>query len=103
MSFEPFAFASRTFALKLAPPDFHAARVYSEPIELSRLPDGTFQLVFTNSSATSFSVVACADPSIPLTNWTALGTASQTAGNVFHFIDTGAKNYPQRFYLLRTP
>jgi hypothetical protein len=61
--------------------------------------NGAFQFAYTNSSAISGSVYA----STTLTNWTAIGAATQISSGLYQFTDTNVTNYPRRFYQLRSP
>jgi gamma-glutamyltranspeptidase/glutathione hydrolase len=61
--------------------------------------DNGFQFVYTNYSSLNYNVFA----STNLTNWTLIGTASQTAPGRFQFTDPNAEMVPYRYYQLRTP
>ncbi len=63
------------------------------------LGDGAFQFAYSNGSGQPGSVYA----STNLAGWTSLGAATQIAPGLFQFTDTGATNYPRRFYQLRSP
>ncbi|HWI58309.1 MAG TPA: hypothetical protein VNZ22_13870, partial [Bacillota bacterium] len=58
-----------------------------------------FAVSFAGLSNASYTVQASTD----LTNWTWVGSASQTTPGQFYFLDSGATNRPQRFYRLRSP
>ncbi len=64
---------------------------------------GAFQLSFTNTPGTSFSVVASTNISLPLSNWTSLGSVTETAPGQFQFTDSQTTNFPQRFYRITSP
>jgi hypothetical protein len=66
---------------------------------LARLPNGAFQFAYPNSSGQNCSVHA----STNLTDWPAIGTATQTSPGFYQFTDSAATNYPRRFYQLRWP
>jgi hypothetical protein len=61
---------------------------------------GTFQLSFTNIPGTTFTVLASTNVSLTISNWTVLGTISESSAGQFQFTDTHATN-ALRFYRLR--
>jgi hypothetical protein len=67
------------------------------------LPDGSFQFDFTNIPGMGFSVFRSTDLSIPLTNWTPLGTATENPPGQFRFIDPPADLDGPRLYRVRSP
>jgi hypothetical protein len=67
------------------------------------LPGGAFQFSFTNVSGAAFTALATTDVSLPLTNWTVLGTANEIAAGQFQFTDPQAASFSQRFYSVRSP
>lgn len=70
---------------------------------VSRLTIGAMQLGFTNSADPTFTVLAATNINSPITNWSILGLASQTAPGQFQFTDAGATNISPRFYRVRNP
>jgi hypothetical protein len=69
----------------------------------AKLPDGTFQLVYTNLPYGTNTVLTSTDMTVPLTNWTALGSGAEVSPGQFRFIDSQATNFPQRFYRISSP
>jgi hypothetical protein len=69
----------------------------------AKLPDGTFQLVYTNTPYGTNTVLTSTDMTVPLTNWTALGSGTEVLPGQFQFIDSQATNIPQRFYRVSSP
>jgi sugar lactone lactonase YvrE len=67
------------------------------------LSNGAFQFSFTNNPAGSFTVVTTTNVSLPLSQWTVAGVATNVAGGVFHFTSGPATNGPKRFYSVRSP
>jgi hypothetical protein len=67
--------------------------------EVRRLTNGAFQLRYRNESGRSYSVHG----STNLLDWSALGSAVETVPHLFEFTDDDARNYPRRFYQLRSP
>jgi hypothetical protein len=68
------------------------------------VPGGGFQVTFTNLSGLSFTVLGSTDMTLPLTNWTVLGSAQESpagSGN-YQFTDPAATNATQ-FYRVRSP
>jgi N-acetylneuraminic acid mutarotase len=68
-----------------------------------KLNNGSFQFAFTSSVGASFGVFATTNLSLPLTNWTALGAATEISPGQFQFTDPQATNNPWRFYNVRVP
>lgn len=67
------------------------------------LGNGVFQFAFSNSSVGApFTVLAATNVSLPLSSWTVVGTATNTAPGRFQFTDSQATN-SQRFYKVRSP
>jgi len=69
----------------------------------AKLPDGSFQLVYTNTPYGTNTVLTSTDMTVPVTNWTALGSGAEVLPGQFQFIDPQATNGPQRFYRIRSP
>jgi hypothetical protein len=67
------------------------------------LPDGSFQFDFTNIPGMGFSVFRSTDLSLPLTNWTPLGPATENPPGQFRFIDPPADLDGPRLYRVRSP
>jgi hypothetical protein len=67
------------------------------------LPGNTFQFSFTNTPGVAGTVLATTDLSLSVSNWSTLGTATEVSSGWFQFTDPQATNYPQRFYLIRSP
>jgi hypothetical protein len=61
------------------------------------------QLAFTNTPGASFTVLSVNNLSLPLSNWSVIGAATEVAPGQFQFTDPQAANNPQRFYRLRSP
>jgi hypothetical protein len=79
---------------------------FGPPQILAALPpsgNGAFQFAFGNSENVSFTVLASTNLSLPLTNWSVIGTASNIAPELFEFTDPDASNNAQRFYGIRSP
>ncbi len=70
---------------------------------LALLPGGAFQFGFTNAPGLSFTVFTTADVSVPLTNWTRLGSAMEISPGQFQVTDAAAPANQQRFYRVRSP
>jgi hypothetical protein len=64
---------------------------------------GTFQFGFTNISGSTNVVLVSPSLALPLTDWTALGAATEISSGNFQFTDTQATNNSQRFYRIRSP
>lgn len=64
---------------------------------------GAFQFDFTNVPGGSFTVLASSNPTLAITNWSALGTATEISPGQYQFTDVQAANYPLRFYRVSSP
>jgi hypothetical protein len=71
--------------------------------DATRLPDGTFQLIYTNIPYGTNTVLASTDMTVPLANWTTLGSGTEILPGQFQFIDPQATNFSQRFYRISSP
>ena len=60
--------------------------------------NGNIQLRFVNSPGVTFTILATTNIAVRETNWTVLGTATETPAGQFTFTDTTATNDPTRFY-----
>jgi len=67
------------------------------------LAKGVLQFVFTNSPSNSFIVLSATNLTLPLSNWTVVGTASNIASEVYQFTSQPTTNDLQRFYRVRSP
>jgi hypothetical protein len=69
----------------------------------TRLPNGDFQFTFTNNpaSTSSFTIVTSTNLSLPLSNWSAAGPASNVGPGVFQFTTQPGTNGSKRFYCVR--
>jgi hypothetical protein len=66
------------------------------------LPNGDFQFSFTNSPAGSFTILGSSEITLPLSNWTVLGSPSETSLGQYQFTDSAAAA-DVRFYSVRSP
>ncbi len=67
------------------------------------LANGACQFCFTNTAGASFTVLSTTDLSLPLSNWTVAGTASNTSPGQFQFTTQPITNGPQSYYIVRSP
>jgi hypothetical protein len=67
------------------------------------LPNGSFQLVFTNRPGAIFSALSTTNLLLPLTQWTVLGSVTEGPAGQFQVIDPQAVGSPQHFYRVRSP
>ena len=67
------------------------------------LSDGSVQLSFTNGSAAPFTVLGATDVSLPLSNWSELGPATEILPGQFQFTDAQVTSNTARFYRVRSP
>ena len=67
------------------------------------LSNGRFQFAFSNNDlGVSFTMLTTTNLSLPLTNWTVIGSATNITPGVFQF-STDTTNSPQGFYRARSP
>jgi hypothetical protein len=73
-------------------------------IDLQMEAQGIIQFTFTNISGATFSVLSATNISLPLTNWTVVGAASNVgSGGLLQFTSQPTTNDAQRFYTVRSP
>ena len=65
------------------------------------LGNGSFQLNFTNTPGTTYTILASTNLSLSISNWTNVGTTTETSSGQFQFTDTQAAGKPARFYRVR--
>lgn len=64
---------------------------------------GRFFFQFGGNPDASYSVIATTNLLLPLTNWTDLGSPTLVSNDLYQYVDRQATNFPQRFYMLRSP
>lgn len=69
----------------------------------AKLSSGAFQIGFSNAPGASFTALATTNLSLPLSNWTTLGSVTQISSGQYQFTDSQATNKPQSFYRVRSP
>jgi N-acetylneuraminic acid mutarotase len=69
----------------------------------TKLPSGAFRFGFTNTPGVSFTALAATNLSLSLSNWTVLGSVTDSPPGEFQFTDLQATNSPRRFYRVRSP
>jgi len=62
-----------------------------------------FQIQFTGSSNSTYTVLSTTNVALPLSNWVPLNPVIETSPGQYQFTDTNAPAHPRRFYLLRWP
>jgi sugar lactone lactonase YvrE len=67
------------------------------------LGNGVLQFNFTNMPGALFTVLSTTNLSLPLSNWTEVGTASNVSSDLFQFTSQPATNGQQRFFIVRSP
>ncbi len=75
------------------------------PIALSSatMSNGVFRFFFTNTPGANFTVLSTTNVSLPLSNWTALGSLVEFLPGQFRFTHSNATTNQQRFYCVRAP
>ncbi len=68
-----------------------------------KLPGGAFQFGFSNTPGVSFTALATTNLSLSISNWSVLGSVSETSPGMFQFTDPQATNGPRHFYRVRSP
>jgi hypothetical protein len=64
---------------------------------------GSFQLAFTNNLGATFTVLGSTNIALPVSNWTALGPATEISPGQYQFTDPGVFTNRERYYLIRSP
>ena len=67
------------------------------------LTNGGFQFSFTNVASANFTVLGTTNVSLPLSNWTPLGPATEIAPGQYQFTDAGSTSNAARYYRVRSP
>jgi hypothetical protein len=67
------------------------------------LPDGGFQVLFTNTPNKGFTALFTTDLTLPLSDWTVLGPVTESAPGQYQFTDLQAVDSPNRFYRVSSP
>jgi hypothetical protein len=62
-----------------------------------------FQLLFSGSTNSIYTVLASTNLALPLANWNVLGNATLLTNNLFLFTDTQSTNFIYRFYFVQSP
>jgi hypothetical protein len=78
----------------------------STPLTLlnpAQLPSGYFHFAFTNSPDMPFAVLATTNITLPITNWTLVGSPTQSAAGFYEYTDPQFATQPQLFYRVRSP
>jgi hypothetical protein len=70
---------------------------------ISRMSNGAFQFSITNPNSFPFTALATTNLTLPSSNWTVLGPATEIFPGQFQFTDVAATNFPARFYQIRSP
>ena len=73
-------------------------------VNIALLTNGSFQFAFSNESAgATFTVLSSTNLSMPLSDWTVLGTPTNDGFGQYLFTDRSATNRDQRFYRVISP
>jgi hypothetical protein len=91
------SFAGSPFAIEQ---QFSTAQLV---LNSSQYSNGIFEFSFTGTLGATYTALATTNASLVLTNWTALGSASEISPGHFRFADTEARDNPSRFYRVRSP
>jgi hypothetical protein len=67
------------------------------------LGNGAVQFTFTNNPTATFTVISTTNLALPLSEWTAVGPATNNPPGQFQFTTPPLTNAPQRFYSVRSP
>ncbi len=72
-------------------------------VNFTKLPNGTVQFTFTNTSGASFNAFGTPDLTLPFANWPVVGSITEISSGHYLFTDPDATNHAQNFYRVRTP
>jgi DNA-binding beta-propeller fold protein YncE len=67
------------------------------------LGNGVFQFSFSNLARASFTVLSTTNLTLPLSNWTVVGAATNIGAGLYQFASEPRTNDPQRFFRTRSP
>jgi hypothetical protein len=67
------------------------------------LSNGAIQFSFTNNPSASFTVLSSTNLSLPLADWTVVGSATNVSSDLFQFTSQPTPNDQQRFYTVHSP
>jgi hypothetical protein len=65
--------------------------------------NGAFQITFSNVIGAPFTVLGSADVTLPLSDWSDVGPATETLPGQYQYGEPAATNGGQRFYRVRSP
>jgi len=71
-------------------------------LTIHHAPGGTLQLNFVYSGSNAFTVLSTTNLSLPASDWTVLGSATNIGAGVFQFSDRVAPSDAHRYYQLRS-
>jgi hypothetical protein len=77
--------------------------IKSRLVGIETSPKGPFQLTFTNTAGTSFSIWHGTNLLLPFNNWTFPGFAREVTPGQFLYNDSDVTNNPQGFYRVSSP
>jgi uncharacterized delta-60 repeat protein len=69
-------------------------------LHILQVPSGTVQLTFPNPDGYAVTVLSSTNPSLPLSDWTVVGLATNAGADLFQFTDPLVPSEAQRFYRL---
>ncbi|MEI6077458.1 MAG: SMP-30/gluconolactonase/LRE family protein, partial [Verrucomicrobiota bacterium] len=67
-------------------------------INTTRLTNGAIQLNLSEPGGLTFGVLAATNATMPLSNWTTIGSFNEVSAGQYQFTDTQATNSAQQFY-----
>ena len=70
---------------------------------MAMMSKSVFQFAFTNTPGVTFSVLGTTNLSLPFTNWTPLGSATEVSAGRYQFADPQAASNLNRFYRVSSP
>jgi hypothetical protein len=71
--------------------------------EAEWLAGGSFHFTFTNNPSLPFTALLATNGALPLSQWTVLGSPTETSPGQYQFTDSQANNGAARFYRVRSP
>jgi hypothetical protein len=70
---------------------------------LSVVANGSFRFSFTNAPGYTFTVLGSTNAALAISNWTVLGTVTDSPAGFYQFTDSNAPANSRRFYVVRWP
>jgi hypothetical protein len=76
----------------------------SSPVTLAAvIQNGQFKIQFSSTPGATFTIVGATNISLPMSQWTVIGSASEISPGQFHFLEPFVTNRAAQFYRVNLP